>query len=135
MRVYLLTSNMMQEVTAAETFLAERPAEHTAFHGADVECNAATTLQSIWRGRAARLALQQRIQAIIKLQVSWLASHVSYCSYTYSVSLCYSFFHVKDRRHVMMGSCQRQAREKPIPSALSETQSLHAAPCGAWLQC
>ena len=41
-----------------------------AFHGADVECNAATTLQSIWRGRAARLALQQRIQAIIKLQVS-----------------------------------------------------------------
>ena len=39
-------------------------------HDADVECDAATTLQSIWRGRAARLTAQQRIQAIIKLQVS-----------------------------------------------------------------
>ena len=117
----MLTSNMMQEVKAAGTSSAERPAEHTAFHGADVECNAATTLQSIWRARAARLALQQRIQAIIKLQVSWLASHVSCCSYTDKVSLCYFFLHVKDRQHVMMGSCQRQAWEKLIPSALSET--------------
>ena len=100
-----------------------------------MERNAATTLQSIWCGRAACLALQLRIQAIIKLQVSWLASHVSYCSCTYSVSLCYFFFQIKDRQHVMMGSCQRQAREKLNPPALSETQSLHAAPCGAWLQC
>ncbi|CAK0774353.1 hypothetical protein CVIRNUC_004160 [Coccomyxa viridis] len=48
-----------------------QPAAPAPPAGADVECNAATTLQSIWRGRAARLALQQRIQAIIKLQAHW----------------------------------------------------------------
>ena len=133
MRVYLLTSDMMQEVKAAGTSSAERPAEHTPFHGADVECDAATTLQSIWRGRAARLALQQRIQAIIKLQVSWLALHVSYCSHTYRASHSYLFFCLEDRRQVMMGSCQEQARSQHDPSALSET--LWAAFCGTWLQC
>ena len=81
-RVHVVASDMVHEVKAAGTFPAERQARHTAFHGADLECSAATTLQSIWRGRAARLAAQQRIQAAIKLQVSWMVPCVGHCACT-----------------------------------------------------
>ena len=43
-------------------------------------------LQSIWRGRAARLTAQQRLQAITKLQVSCTVSHRRHCIHTHCVN-------------------------------------------------